>query len=366
MDIQTSVAAVLFAFGVGMNAQPTPGVRSNEPAVFFSGSVAMEDGSKPPEAVVIQRVCKGIPQDETRTDSKGDFSFKVTAGGDTSSGDSGQAAPDKDMNRPWGNSTFYSNPITTSLRDCEVQAVLTGFWSERVSISLKNTLDSTRLGTLTLHPVTRAQSLTVSATTLAAPSNAKKAYDKGMLAVRDKRWDAALNELKKSVAAYPKFAVAWFELGLVQQVRNDPSAAVEAWKQALQSDPKFVLPYQGLVTLAERQQNWVDVEKYSSQWIQLDPDDFPAAYLYNAVSSARLDKVDQAEASARHGLTIDKDHKFPRLSYVLGLLLMPKHDYSAAAKCFRAYLEQAPNAKDAAIVREELSKIEAAAAAPQR
>jgi uncharacterized protein HemY len=76
--------------------------------------------------------------------------------------------------------------------------------------------------------------------------------------------------------------------------------------------------------------------------------------------------VDQAEASARHGLTIDKDHKFPRLSYVLGLLLMPKHDYSAAAKCFRAYLEQAPNAKDAAIVREELSKIEAAAAAPQR
>jgi len=368
MDIRTSSIAVwLLIFELGAWAQPTPGVRSSEPAIFFSGEVVMEDGSKPLDAVVIQRVCKGVAQDEARTDSKGQFSFKITAGGNSDNlGDSAQANPDKELNRPWGNSTFYSNPVTTALRDCEVQAVLAGYWSDRVSIALKNTLETTRLGTLTLHPVTRAQALTVSVTTLAAPPNAKKAYDKGMLAMREKHWDAAAGEFKKAVAAYPKFAAAWFELGLLQQGRNDLAAAAEAWKKALESDPKYVMPYEGLVTLAERQQNWADVEKYSSDWIQLDPEDFAVAYLFNAVASARLDKVEQAEASARHGLNLDKDHRFPRLNYVLGLILMQKHEYGESAKCLRAYLEQAPNAKDAAVVREELTKLEAAAIAPQR
>lgn len=366
MDIQKSgIAAMLVALGVSAQAQPTPAVRTTELAVFFSGEVAMADGSKPADPVLIQRVCKGAAKDETWTDSKGQFSFKVTAGdNDNSAGDSAQATPDRDFNRPWGNSTFYSNPITAALRDCEVQAVLAGFWSERVSIALKNTLDNTRLGTIILHPVTRAQALTVSATTLAAPANAKKAYDKGLVAMRDKRWEVASNEFKKAVTAYPKFAAAWFELGLLRQGKNDFSGAAEAWKQALQSDSKYVMPYEGLVTLAEREQNWAEVEKYSSDWIQLDAEDFPVAYLYNAVASARLDKVDQAEASARHGLTLDKEHKFPRLHYVLGLLLMQKHEYGESAKCLRAYLDLAPNAKDAPVVREELAKMEAAAAVP--
>jgi tetratricopeptide (TPR) repeat protein len=366
MEFQTSrIAAVMLAAALGAGAQMPSDMRNTERAVFFSGEVALEDGSKPPDAILIQRICRGVAHDETWTDSKGRFSFKVSAQGtDTSTGDSAQATPDKDLNRPIGNSTFYSSPITAALRDCEVQAVLAGFWSERVSIAVKNTLDSTNIGRLVLHPMTRAQTLTVSATTLAAPANAKKAYDKGMSALHDQKLDAAVSEFAKAVAAYPKFAAAWFELGVLRQSKNDLSGAVEAWKEALKSDAKYVKPYEGLTALAERQQNWVDVEKYSSDWIQLDPEDFPAAYLYNAVASARLDKAEQAERAAREGIRIDKERKIARLSYVLGLILMQRHEYTESAKCFRTYLELAPNAKDAAIVRDELSKLEAAASKP--
>ena len=144
------------------------------------------------------------------------------------------------------------------------------------------------------------------------------------------------------------------------------AGAAEAWKQALKSDPKYVKPYEGLAALAERQQNWVDAEKYSHDWILLDPEDFPAAYLYNAVANARLDKVDQAEAAVRQGLHLDKERKLARLSYVLGLILLQKHEYAESAKCLRTYLELAPNARDAASVREELAKIEASAGGAQR
>jgi len=367
MDFQKSGIAVLLVAALSASAQTPPDMHTTERAVFFSGEVALEDGSKPPEAVLIQRVCKGIARDETWTDSKGRFNFQVSAGGtDASGGDSAQATPDKDLSRPIGNSTFYSNPVTASLRDCEVQAVLAGFWSERVSIELKNTLDSTRIGRLVLHPTTRGEALTVSATTLAAPPNAKKAYEKGKLAMHDQKLELAAGEFTKAVAAYPKFAAAWFELGVLRQSKNDLAGAAQAWKQALASDAKYVRPYEGLTALAERQQNWADAEKYSHDWLQLDPEDFPAAYLYHAVASARLDKVEQAEHSAREGIRIDKDHKLARLSYVLGLILMQRHEYTESAKCFRTYLELAPNAKDAPMVREELSKLEAAAATPPR
>jgi len=368
MDTLAMPAAMMLVALVAAVGQPSPAMRSNEQqAVFFSGEVTLPDGSKPPEPVLIQRVCKGTARTETWTDSKGRFSFKVEAGGgDSSTADSAQAGHNPDLSRPMGNSTYYSNPLTSALRDCEVQAVLAGFWSQRVSIALKNTLDDTRIGTIILHPSTGGQALTVSATTLAAPPNATKAYEKGMSAMREQKWDAAQKELTKAVTLYPKFAIAWFELGVLRHSRNDYPGAAEAWKEALNSDPKYVKPYEMLAALAERQQNWVDSEKYSRDWIQLDPEDFPSAYLYNAVANARLNKMEQAEAAARKGLALDKERKIARLSYVLGLILMEKHEFSESAKCLRTYLELAPNAKDAAMVHEELTKLEAAAATPQR
>lgn len=368
MDFQTSGIAILLAASLDAAGQIPTDIRTSERAVFFSGEVALQDGSKLADPVLIQRICAGSARDETWTDAKGRFSFKVAAGGtDTSMGDSAQTpARNQDLNRPIGNSTYYSNPITTALRDCEVQAVLAGFWSDRVSIALKNTLDDTRLGRITLHPVSRGQSLTVSATTLGAPANATKAYEKGMSAMREQRWETAAGELKKAVAAYPRFAAAWFELGVLRQSRNDLSGAAQAWKEAVKSDPKYVKPYEGLAALAQKQQNWPESEKYSRDWIELAPEDFPAAYLYNAVANARLNNIEQAELAVRQGLRLDKERKIPRLSYVLGLILMQKHEFTESAKCLRAYLELAPNAKDATLVREELTKIEAAAASGQQ
>ena len=358
----------MLLFAAAANGQVNGDPRATEKVAIFSGEVVMADGSTPPEPVLIQRVCSGTTHDEAWTDSKGQFSFQVRAGGtDTSVGDSSQAAPRTDeLNRPIGNSTYYSNPVTSALRDCEVRAVLAGFLSDRVSIAVKNTLEDTRIGRIALHPISPGQALTVSATTLAAPPGARRAYEKGLAAARDKRWDNAANEMTKAVKTYPKFAAAWFELGQLRWRRNDLMGAADAWKEALKSDPRYVRPYESLTALAEQQQNWADSEKYSRDWIHLSPDDFPAAYLYNAVANAQLNRVDEAEASVRKGLSIEKAQKLPRLRYVLGLLLIRKHDYSESAKYLRAYLELAPNAKDAAGVRQELARIEGAGATPPR
>jgi tetratricopeptide (TPR) repeat protein len=172
------------------------------------------------------------------------------------------------------------------------------------------------------------------------------------------KWDAAETELTRAVTIYPKFAIAWYQLGQVRQRRNAGAGAIEAWNEARKQDPKYLKPYETLAAAADRQQDWAAAEQYSREWLQLDPEDFASAYLINAVANARLNRVDAAELAARGGLRVDKDRRVPRLNYVLGLILIQKQQYSESAKYLRAYLELAPNAKDAAIVREQVAKLD--------
>jgi tetratricopeptide (TPR) repeat protein len=342
--------------------------KSAERVVFFTGNVMLDDGSPPADAVRIEKVCDGRASFEAWTDEKGHFGFKVSPTvNDVSTGDASLPAAQRgELNKAINaSSTQYSMPITSALRNCELRAVLSGYRSESVSMALKSTMDSARVGTIVLHPLSRASSLVVSATTLQAPSNARKAYERGLEAMRAEKWDAAAAEFGKAVKVYPKFAVAWYQLGLARQSRNNAAGAVEAWKEAQKNDPRYVKPYENLTLAADRRGDWAESEKYSHLWIQLDPEDFPGAYLFNAVANARLNKPEEAERTAREGLRLDKDQKIPRMSYVLGLILMVKKEYVESAKCFRKYLELAPNANDAAIVRQQLSKLEELAAAPQ-
>jgi TolA-binding protein len=350
------------AFGaLGQNQVTGPVTAgSTERAVFFSGKVTLEDGSAPPSQVGMQKVCGGQTTFVTLTDSTGHFSFKVDNGGTgTGTADAGQAVGQPaDLNKPWGSASQYSSPITSALRGCQLEAVLPGFRADRVSMALKSTMDDARLGTIILHPLSKASSLTVSTTTLQAPSSAIRTYEKGLVAVKAQKWDAAGREFAAAVKIYPEFAVAWYELGVVRQSQDDVAGAHEAWKEASERDPKYLQPLEALTVLADRQQNWAEEQKYSHDWIQLDPDDFPAAFLFNAIANARLSQMTEAERSARAGLAIDKEHRLPRLSYVLGLILLQKPDYGESAKCFRVYLEMAPNARDAAAVRLQLAALD--------
>ena len=370
MAIRIGALSVLMLAGIA-EAQPSqlasfPQQSTQSDRMFlFSGDVRLDDASPPPEPVAIYRVCNGQSRFETSTDSKGHFNFQVDSGkNDATQSDASQnSAPSAGLMKPIASGSQDLMPVLAKLRDCELQAVLAGYRSELISIAVKSRSDDGRLGVITLHPLSRASVLTVSATTLDAPANARKAYDRGIDALAKQKWQAASDEFTKAVKAYPKFAIAWYQLGLLRQKGNDSAGASDAWKQALASDSKYIRPYESLTALADHAQDWVSSEAYSRTWIQLDPEDFPGAYLYNAVANARLNHTDAAEGAARKGLQIDKDHKIPRLDVVLALILMGKNQNAEAVKYLREYLALAPNANDAAAVRQQVSRLDAAASA---
>ncbi|MDP9170911.1 MAG: tetratricopeptide repeat protein, partial [Acidobacteriota bacterium] len=134
--------------------------------------------------------------------------------------------------------------------------------------------------------------------------------------------------------------------------------AREALLKAIEVDPKLVSPYVELGFLAAQEQKWEASSQFFERALRLDPIDFPQAWYASAVANYNLKHYDAAEKSAREAVKLDPKHANPRTEYLLGLVLIEKHDYPAAATELRAYLQQSPNGADVASVKNRLGELE--------
>jgi tetratricopeptide (TPR) repeat protein len=172
----------------------------------------------------------------------------------------------------------------------------------------------------------------------------------------------ALANFEKAVEVYPHYAAAWYEIGRIELAAGDNAAARHALEEAVKADPKFVLPYLDLSTVELRAKQWQALANLTDKVIQLDSFDYPQAYYYNAAANYYLKNLEKAEKSAHEADRLDTHHEIPKNLHLLGVLLAQRQEYAAAAEKFRAYLQLAPEADDAATVRKQLAQAETALA----
>ena len=361
--------------GITSGTNTTPGLGGR--GLFLSGKVQMEDGAAPPEPVLIERICgTGYRKAEGYTDSKGQFSFQlgqeqgVTADAtfETATGAPGVSSGSAGASPNRINSSGAISPTAASSRrliGCELTASLPGFRSDLVNLDQRRRLDNPDVGTLILHRVANVEGSTISVTTLQAPKDARKAYDRARQALRKDKTEEAQKQFAKAVELYPQFAEAWYQLGRLQENNNQTAEARTSYSQALAADPKLISPYLPLARFALHDRNWQDVADTTGRLLKLDAIDFPEAYYYNAAANFRLKKLSDAESSARQALKLDSAHRVPQAAHILGLVLYQKNDYAGAAEQLRTYLQIAPNAPDAAQVKGQLAELEHLAGASQ-
>lgn len=339
--------------------------------IYISGKVTLDDGTPPPESVVMQLVCNATPRSVGYTDSKGRFSIDLGNRNNSAIfADASQSGPGfGDMGTgPMGTSTQQRGTGSSGLTErnlmgCELQAALPGFRSDSVNLANRRSLDNPEVGTLILHRLGNVEGLTISATSAMAPKDAKKAYEKGRAENKKGKWENAERELAKAVEIYPKYAAAWYELGIAQQQQNKVDEARKSYAQALAADPKFVSPYQQLAGIAAKESNWKEVADDTDRLLRLNAIDFPQAWFFNALANYHLQNWDAAEKSARQGLSSDTAHRFPKMDHLLGVLLAQKRDYSGAVEHMRNYLRLNPMASDADLVKKQLAELEKVTAA---
>lgn len=347
------------------NDRQNPFPEMQQRPIFLSGKVLLDDGTPPPESLVIERVCNGVVRPEAYTDSKGRFSFELgknmgmmqDASVNSAADDRFGASPGMPQSRG-GNINARGGFGERDLMGCELRANLAGFRSDTVNLFNRRAFDNPDVGTIVLHRMGNVDGTTISATSLQAPKDARKAFEKGRDAFRKKKVAEAQKELEKAVEAYPRYASAWLELGRVNEAQQKLDEAKKCYAQSIAADGKYVNPYLQMAAIAVREQNWQDVADTTQRAIKLDPFNFPQAYLYNAIANYNLKHLDAAEKSAREGQKMDNQHRYPKLEHVLGVLLAEKQDFSAAAEHMRSYLKFAPDAQDAGIVKKQLTEIE--------
>jgi tetratricopeptide (TPR) repeat protein len=245
-----------------------------------------------------------------------------------------------------------------NLMGCELRAMLPGYRSDAVNLSGRRMFDQPDVGTIILHRLANVEGTTISATTLMAPKDARKAYEKAREALRKGKTADAQKELDKAVTAYPQFAAAWNDLGMLHEQGKDLTQARDCYSKAVAADPKLVPPYLHLTQLWLPEKNWQQVADITARVIKLDPVDYPEAYFYNAVAEYNMGKYEAAEVSAREAQKLDTAHKYPQVQHVMGVILYQKKDYAGAADQMRQYLLLAPDAPDASQVKQQLTELE--------
>jgi tetratricopeptide (TPR) repeat protein len=336
--------------------------------IFLSGRVRLDDGTAPGETVVIERVCNGIARPEAYTDSKGHFSFErgrnqgmfadASVSGPGMGGMGGNSGIGQQAGGFGSNSMGGRGISERDLMGCELRAALPGYRSEIVNLAARRAFDNPDVGTILMHRLGNVEGRIISATTLNAPKDAKKAFEKGQDLVKRKKFDEAVKSFQKAVEVYPKHAAAWYELGRLQEKDNHAEDAAKSYEQATAADPRYIMPYLQLAYLAARKSNWKDTADYSAKVIKLDPFAYPQAFFYNSVANYNLKNYEAAEKSAREAQKLDPKHSNPRVDHLLGLVLAERHDFTGAAEQMRNYLKFAPGAQDAAAVRNQLSELE--------
>jgi Flp pilus assembly protein TadD len=354
----TAVPAVAPAPRGGAQAQPPlrlPGIDINRP-IFLSGRVLLEDGTPPPEPVMVAQACGGgrpIPQGYT--DSDGRFSFEVGR----------NASSMMDVQNPFATApSGLGGSSQGDLTGCELRAIATGFTSDAIDLGGRRLLESPDVGTIMLRRLEGVVGTTFSATTLLARKEVREAYERGRELARKKEYGEAIAAYERAVESQPRFAAAWFELGLVHQIQNHPREAEGAYRQAVDADPEYVKPYRQLAFIAFHEQRWPDVLEATDRLLYLDPVSYPDGYYFDSVARFQTGDLETAERSARKATTLDPERTPPRAHAVLGAILIEKQDYAGAAGALRAYLAAAEPGPEADQARAMLEQLEARLPAP--
>ena len=152
--------------------------------------------------------------------------------------------------------TFLNNVYFLELILPDVTAELPGYRSDVISLAGRHMMDDPNVGTIVLHRIGTVSGSMISLTSMQAPKDARKQFEKARDLMTKGKVPEAQACLEKAVNDYPQYAEAWYWLGQVDEKQKRIDDAHTAYTQSIQADPKFMSPYLSLAELAGVGRNW--------------------------------------------------------------------------------------------------------------
>jgi Tfp pilus assembly protein PilF len=337
--------------------------------LFIQGRVATADGTPVPTDAMVERICNSKVRQQVHASSRGEFTMQMGSKTDSMVDATGDGEPFR--NTVNGQDPAMGIP-RRELANCDLRASIPGFSSNIVSlVDLSGYVSSVNVGDIVVQRRNKVEGMTLNASAYKAPTDARKAYEKGLEAERKGKSADARKYFEKAVEIYPKYTSAWFQLGTVLKQDHQTEPARAAFEKATTLDGKFLPPYLSLAQMAYEAEKWNEVLMFtghildldalnhvSGYVLDLDPANYTEAYFYNAFANYKLNKFEEAEKSGLKAERVDLPTRFPQVHLMLADIFSRKKNYGTAISEIRTYLELVPQANDAAQLQEQVAKLE--------
>lgn len=202
----------------------------------------------------------------------------------------------------------------------------------------------------------KASGATVSAADLKVPKKASKEFDKATQLIAKQDWQAAIDQLNKTLAIYPDYAQAYNNLGVVYAHLGDANKEREALQKAVAANNHFGPALVNLARLEIKEQNFAAAEGHLNQATAIDPTDTRSLTLLAQVQL--LDHHYQeaiASAVKVHSMSHDSD---AMVHYIAARAWERLNRLADAVTELKLFLTEEPSGDRANAARQEMAAIE--------
>lgn len=204
---------------------------------------------------------------------------------------------------------------------------------------------------------TEAKPGVVNAELAAAPAAAQEHFKKAGELIRADDRKGAIEQLRLAIEQYPKFSLAYNEIGIQYIKLNDLDKAAEALRSALNINSDSFDARMNLGAIYFTQKKYVEAEAELRAANKLRPNTAGVLY-YLGMSLANLGKFDEAEtellaAIKAGGAEMKEAHR------VLSIIYGSRGDNKRSLKELESYVKLAPDAPDIEQLKARIAQLKA-------
>jgi len=188
------------------------------------------------------------------------------------------------------------------------------------------------------------------------PEAALQEFNLGSKEMDKKHWDEAKDHFLKAIAAFPKYAEAFNNLGQVEIQLKDGKNAVEAFRSATQIEPTL---QQANLYLGQFYYENIQYKEAEPYLLHAAADQPKSAKLLTALANTEIQngESDLALANARKVPSLPDHKQFAISHLIVAQALTGKGKDDEIAKEYEEYLKEAPDSPLAPRVKDALAKL---------
>jgi len=191
--------------------------------------------------------------------------------------------------------------------------------------------------------------LTLCACTQSPASREARYLEKGKQEFEKRNYAVAILHFKNAMAAQPRDAEPYYQLGLTYLAANDMNTAAGHFRKASELNPKHTgaqLKLASLMSTSRNKEMVEEAQKRTQDVLAVLPDDIDALNVL-AVTELRLGHPEGAEAHLEQALRKSPSHL--RSSVALAQTRLARKDVTGAEEALQAAAAQAPKSPDARV-----------------